>query len=129
MEIPFGVTRYPPQLPNNEDPSLHRNTAWKLTPEGFVGRPLLPTDTNRTTYDDTDDSPLLRLGTPHLCPTPATQYWNNITERWGLQVLNAAGFVNARVPEELTQQSWLPGGVLGQLHADDTLHPVLRRDM
>lgn len=62
-----------------------------------------------------------RYGPPNL-----TARWDHLVQKWGLHLLEYAGFINA------PHQSMDSGSIKGRfhtLHLDNIVHPILRRDM
>jgi hypothetical protein len=144
--LPYGVL-YPPPMPGSRwvtrdgqryeialDWSKHakfvgaRDDLWG---EGFESRafnhndPSLKGRNHREPHPD-DWDVQYRLGSPN-----EGMVWSDIITKWGLQILDKAGFINLDLG--------LPDSLLGpqgryfpkrpEAWKDETIHPVFRRDM
>jgi len=139
-QLPYGIP-YPPELPDRiQLPGQHGQTDpdWRehgryygarddLWGEGFDIRPLR--------YDPAGNE-LPRLpgeweAQYMLGPPSRGVEWSDVIAKWGLQVLNKAGFLNLDLDlPEMTadpQGRYFPNRP--QFWKDEALHPVFRRDM
>ncbi|KAH0372376.1 hypothetical protein KCU65_g1203, partial [Aureobasidium melanogenum] len=139
--LPYGIP-YPPPLPdklrvkgqsNARDPDWTRDAYFfgardDLWGESFEVRPFNPNDPlDRGKFHKDDWNVQYMLG-----PANPLVRWDPISTKWGLQVLEKAGFMNIEA-DVRNDASADPKGQLfdkrpsdGQ---DDLIHPVFRKDM
>ncbi|KAH0394616.1 hypothetical protein KCU89_g11177, partial [Aureobasidium melanogenum] len=133
--LPYGVL-YPPPLPdklsNGQHPdwarhAYHFGARDDLWGEGFETRMFNfsdPTRNGKFSADDWDVQYMLG---------PANQWvsWDPITTKWGLQVLEKAGFINLEV--DVRNALADPKGRFFDKRPsgwrDDPIHPIFRKDM
>lgn len=87
--------------------------------ERWIG-PLFQLDQIMTGLEDRQLD--LKLGPPSQSPD-----WHPLLDVWGLQVMEAAGFLNSNVYPGRIQ--WLIGRLASYAHSEHPIHPVLREDM
>ncbi|KAH0387923.1 hypothetical protein KCU92_g1228, partial [Aureobasidium melanogenum] len=133
--LPYGVL-YPPPLPdklsNGQHPdwarhAYHFGARDDLWGEGFETRMFNFSDPTRNGKFSADDWDIqYMLG-------PANQWvsWDPITTKWGLQVLEKAGFINLEV--DVRNAFGDPKGRFFDKRPsgwrDDPIHPIFRKDM
>lgn len=99
---------------------------WQQLGQQFIGK----WDSNNRTFVihsqhityPNDTRQILKLGPPSSLPG-----WPELLEKWGLQVLETAGFIN-----DTSWRNSRPTDIKGKyyvLHNDGPIHPVLRRNM
>lgn len=121
-------TPYPPSLPANE-PHWDQSKAYgsRRTPTGFAVRKLNFNDpTGQGKFRNADWPFEQRLGYPST-----REGWHPLIFKWGLQVLDAAGFINF---ETTKPHTYNPTGYWeSKRNRSGTLaeriHPVLRKEM
>lgn len=140
--LPYNVL-YPPELPDkikyrNQGQIHERDPDWSrdaryfgarddgLFGEGFEVRPWNYEDLSLKGKFHSDDWDVqYRLGPPSELP------WSDVITKWGLQVLNKAGFLNLDLgfPESMMgiQGRYLPKRPTAW--KDEAVHPVFRQDM
>ena len=111
------------------EPFARRAVGCKLDAQTnqFHTRLLTFEDVGPRKFDDHGPEDLLRLGGPSDVTTIGEDNykWDFLDHHFGLQVLNAAGFINGQMPAGV----YNPKGDLYALHTDDPRHPVFRREM